>query len=1020
MKIWTLVFVCAVLALPVSAADFPLPITVQEPSGIARTAEPVSGGIPLPWGRFKPDTGFVLSDANGRVPLQASPLVVDEKGYLRWILLDFQTDLKPNEKKAFTLTPVEVAKKMTRRLAAEDRNSVTISTGEVVLAIAKTKPFSLFTSVKTGGKAVAGGGTISYTDDFDGKTYAAGVPASVVVEYNGPVRTTVAVKGRFVGDDHNKLRYIARITAWKGSSKVHVKYSLSNSNPDHYAFRRIKDSNVTLRLAGAPKATVLGASKPLAVDGDAWIHQSSRVVSSAIHSHDRLKACGFLRSTPGAKEPGGCKAMAGDKDVWTSQGKGDVAEGWIKAGGVWVSDLYFVEDPPRRLAVKDGSLVLTGVTAPLEGAKWPFATKQRWLFDCSHLSSQYMFDFAAPADTAQLSQNAKLARARVHALAPPAWYFSTKGLAVGKFGTQADELKSYDTWGWEYDKAKAPKSAVGQTGRIKRWTAADDNHFVSEQDTLDGLILMYLRTGSRSFFNSAESWANYFVDLQTWRTDGWRWKDGGGWWHGGPAGNRPQRAADPVTGVRNRLPSEWTKSFKAKPQNWDRATCLNISYLFLAKACHCHNWGEGLAEWYCLTGDRDAYEAAIDTVEQNYDTHRRAFRRVPGTAKGYSRDFTRTCYLTNATRLIAPTDPYIIEASDYLTRCFLERPNKEPRGLVNGPGRVRGGLTQKALMAYVGQPGIDAAKAAGITINAKTGELTDPKTGAKWFPITGVGTWMYPPLSRAMDTYYAITGNEDAHDWLIAYGQAAARVMWQPKHGNLDGKFLADFPKKGVVKDHGSWLLPEGVTDGKGVQLSGYLAGFYPDVPARAYSLCGEALLKQRAHDYWFYGSHRSYRATKMSNVGKVGRWVNLYSTHNESVCFTGRTFYEWAHPRRDGIAPKAVTDLVVSLDGNGAKLRFTAPSDEGGKTVRYQVKCSDKPIVDYGVFLEKYAANEDATVTNWWMAANLKGELAPKRAGAKEAFAVTGVPKGAKYFAVRSFDDSSNRSALSNVAEAK
>ena len=1012
---------CLLVSLftPCVAAELSLPITVEEPAGIARKAEPVSGGIPLPWGVYKKDYPFALYDGTKWMAAQFSPLVVDEKGYLRWVLLDFQADLAAKEKKTFKLGTLRGDVRAVPPLAQEDATSVTINTGKVTLVIAKDKPFTLFDSVMVGGKQVAGGGRVSYTDDFDGKTYSADKPTSVVIEYNGPMRTTVAVKGRFVGDDQTKLQYVARITAWAGKSEVHVKYTLSNSNPDHYCFRRIKDSTIRLKLAGPPKASVLGAGKPLDAGADAWMHQSMRVIPAAIHSHDSMGGAPWLRQTPGARRPGGCKAVTGDKDLWTSRGKGDVAQGWVLAGGVWVTDLYFVEDPPRRLAVKGGALVLTGVTAPLDGTTPPFGTKQRWLFDSSHLSSQYVFDFAAPADVAALSATASRSRARLWAIAPPAWYFETEGLAVGTFGTQADELKCYDTWGWKYDKAKAPRSAAGQTGRITRWTAADDNHFTSEQDTLDGLILMYLRTGSRSFFNAAESWANYFMDLQTWRTDGWRWKDGGGWWHGGPAGNRPQRAADPVTGVRNRLPAEWTKSFNTKNGGWDRATCKMINTLFLAKACHCHNWGEGLAEWYCLTGDRDAYEAAIDTVEQNYDTHRRAFRRVPGQAKGYSRDFTRTCYLTNATRLIAPTDPYVVEASDYLTRCFLERPNKEPRGLVNAAGRVRGGLADKALRGYVGAQGIAEAKRLGIQIDAKTGQLTDPKTSAKWYPISGVGTWMYPPLSRAMGLYERLTDNEDARDWVIAYGQAVARVMWQPKHGNLHGKFLADFPTKGVVKDLGSWLLPEGAKNGEGVRISGYLGGFYPDVPARAYSLCGEPLLKQRAYDYWYYASHRGYNAKKMYAIGAVGRWVNLYSTHNETVCFTGRTFRIWSHPRKDAGAPSVVGDLTAKVAGDKATVAFTAPGDQGGgNVVRYQVKCSDKPIVDYETFLLKFAANEDATVTNWWMAKNLEAEPRPKAAGTKESFVVTGVPQGARYFAVRCFDDSSNRSAMSNVAE--
>ncbi|MGQ9663208.1 MAG: hypothetical protein ACUVWX_12860 [Kiritimatiellia bacterium] len=155
------------------------------------------------------------------------------------------------------------------------------------------------------------------------------------------------------------------------------------------------------------------------------------------------------------------------------------------------------------------------------------------------------------------------------------------------------------------------------------------------------MSLMFLRTGRRAFFDAAEAWANYFLDLQTWRSDGWRWKGGGVWWHGGPAGNSPQRAADPVTGVRNSLPAEWTKEFKMKNMTLDRTGCVHLNATFLFKSCHCHNWGEGLVDWFLLTGDRDAYEAAIDTTEQMIDFYRRAQRREPGKATGFSCDFTR-------------------------------------------------------------------------------------------------------------------------------------------------------------------------------------------------------------------------------------------------------------------------------------------------------------------------------------------------------------------------------------------
>jgi hypothetical protein len=283
-------------------------------------------------------------------------------------------------------------------------------------------------------------------------------------------------------------------------------------------------------------------------------------------------------------------------------------------------------------------------------------------------------------------------------------------------------------------------------------------------------------------------------------------------------------------------------------------------------------------------------------------------------------------------------------------------------------------------------------------------------------------SWMYAPLYRAMDSYHRITGDEDAHDWVIAIGQAFAHVLYQEKHGNFQyQRLLADFPVKGFAWDHTSWIMPEGARWAEGVKMSGYMARHWPDACARAYSLCGERLLKQRAYDYWFAGSHRGYHAQKMHNLGGVGMWVNYYRPNHDVVGFSGRAFYEHAHPRKDTEPPAPITDLHVMVDADKATVRFTAPADGGGgKAARYQVKCSDKPIVSYQDFLQAWAANEDGKVTNWWMAANLKAEPTPKAPGEKESFVVSGVPEGAGHFAVRSFDDSSNRSSMSNVARVR
>jgi hypothetical protein len=81
-------------------------------------------------------------------------------------------------------------------------------------------------------------------------------------------------------------------------------------------------------------------------------------------------------------------------------------------------------------------------------------------------------------------------------------------------------------------------------------------------------------------------------------------------------------------------------------------------------------------------------------------------------------------------------------------------------------------------------------------------------------------------------------------------------------------------------------------------------------------------------------------------------------------------------------------------------------------------VKCAELPIISYD---EYDFAHDDGLKRNFWRATNLKGEPAPAPPGAKESFTVTGLPTARElYFVVVSYDDSKNRSGLSNVAYLK
>ncbi len=936
----------AILSPAALAGEFKVTLTVSEPAGAARKAEPACGGIPLPRKTFKKGQAFAILSGGTAIPAQVLPLVVDKQGYVNWVLVDTQVDVDAKGKTELALVAGKASPKPASPLKVNlTGDGVTVDTGKIKFTVSKGQPFSLFSSVEMGDKKVAGGGSAGYTDITDKddvKSYKAGPPALIETYDVGPMRATFKVTGRFVGDDQTQMRYIAWITAWAGKSRVHVKYILSNSNPEQFTFRMIKESRVALKLSGGAAGTGSGAT--------------------------------------------------------------------TKAGAVSAHDLYFREKQPCKVEVKGGELLLRGITPKQEAAgKVPWGGRDLLLPDSTHYSSQYVLDFGGQ----DVAARAKADKNVLHVLAPLSWYSETEGLAVGRFGTQADEMKCYDAWKWKYDKGRAPKGP-GYKMPVRRYVHWEDNHYESEEDIVEALLLMYLRTGRRSFFITARAWVNYNTDLQNFRTDGWRFKDGGVWWNrGGPSwGNRPQRQKDPVTGLRNGLPNPWSKATSLGKMAIGKNDLREIDHISDSKQCYCHNYGSGLAAWFCVTGDRDALEAAIDSVEQQYDTQQRAFRKVPGKANRFSRDFTRASYLVSAVRLAVPTDKFVVKTSDFLAQVYAKRPKPELRGLV----QPRGKIDMKTIAKLTANKG--AAKMQELGVKVEGGMLVD-KQGRKWHPVVNPHTWMFTYQSGALETYYRQTGDEDARDHCIAYGQAVANVLFQKKHFNLAyGRFLVDFPVRGFAEDQASWACGPQTKMGEGVSINGYLATFHPDVCARAYSLTGEKLLKQRAYDYWWGGSHRGYNSKKMRKLGQVAAWVNINSDHNEYVNMTCRTFYEWSHPRKDALAPAAVKDLKVSVAGGSATVSFTAPADAGGgKVTRYQVKCSDRKIVEYEPFLKIYNDHQEAGFCNWFLASNVTGEPAPKAPGARESFAVKGVPAGAKFFAVRAYDDSNNRSKISNVS---
>lgn len=107
-----------------------------------------------------------------------------------------------------------------------------------------------------------------------------------------------------------------------------------------------------------------------------------------------------------------------------------------------------------------------------------------------------------------------------------------------------------------------------------------------------------------------------------------------------------------------------------------------------------------------------------------------------------------------------------------------------------------------------------------------------------------------------------------------------------------------------------------------------------------------------------------------------------------------------------DTTRPSAVTDMeVTSVTSNSVTLEWTAPGDDGnlGTASQYDIRYSTSNITPF----------------NWNSATPCGDEPTPKVAGSSESFVVTGLDPGTQYyFAMKTADEVSNWSGLSNVVD--
>lgn len=436
-------------------------LTVQEPTGTARTAEPVTSGVPI----ALTDTGlsWKLMDGATEIPLKTQVLSGVRNP---WLLLDFQTDLSANQTKTLQLVSQTPAVNPNPVLTfTEDATSITVATGKIQVLV-KKNTFNLFDTVWFDGNGngsyannervltTAGNNpdNLPLVDNANTTYQGKGTPTAVTWEYKNSLRAVLRIDG--VYGNVQILKYTTRITFYAGQSYVMVDHLIRNSQQYEERYVKVRSAKLRLGLAGTTvRATRSGAKS--------W----ANFASGSGLTLEMIPPTAVV--TTGYNANGTRNNINMDVDA-------------------------------------NGGLVIG---------------------DMSYHGASFRVDFATGLSAAEQTRRAGCYAERLVALAPSSWYSDLGALGAQNFETYEDETNSYTRWGWSYPTAGVPFLAPTGIGPVPAtwypsWSYIHPNQSPESDDT-EMSLMQYVRTRLRAYFDRAEGWARYVSWERVMRTDGW-------------------------------------------------------------------------------------------------------------------------------------------------------------------------------------------------------------------------------------------------------------------------------------------------------------------------------------------------------------------------------------------------------------------------------------------------------------------------------------------------------------------
>ncbi len=526
----------AVLALAALAAgggyapgaELPVSLSVREHGSVDRPDWPVTSGVPLPRGVAREVGDLLLKSAGGAgVPCQMNPVVRWPDGSLKWVELNFQANVPAGGELKYSLgkgAPAAVPAALKLKVT-DGADAVVIDTGAIAFTVPR-KSGQIVGEVKAGGKTVATGAGVSL---LGAKGAGKGVVFStlkgrvlqVKVERAGPLAARVLVvttcsspDGKpFIDAAASRKKYSrnggdwfevrTRLHAYAGRPFICATVSLTHAGPlDDSPDAFFKSAALLVRSAAEiPSASSEGVSGGTGGNGFRLFQYLG-----AGRSDYAMK----LGRTP--PKPHFAVLVGG-----TEKKKGGRAAGSVAAGGMGFGIRRFYEYAPTAITVKPDVVALELLPDdPEQEMHMLDQGRQRThevLLDFSGQPAKHLAAFQAP---------------RLLAAAPPAWYADT-----GVFGMIAEEPKDLSKYPAEQRKditefyrlqRRLVDPKLARSGKSvfecfhPGWLDYGDliwrpgwcnGHY----DWTLGMLLGYLRTGDRRFFEAADAFAWHRFDV---------------------------------------------------------------------------------------------------------------------------------------------------------------------------------------------------------------------------------------------------------------------------------------------------------------------------------------------------------------------------------------------------------------------------------------------------------------------------------------------------------------------------